>query len=99
MSIDDFLLESLDEVSSTICECLARARAGDSGFLWITAKCQSGGRGRRGRTWVSERGNLYASLLLIDPAPMEELSSLPLAVATAVHASIRAVMPHGAAPV
>lgn len=99
LSIDSFRHEQLDEVSSTNVECLARARAGDSGLLWVTAKCQTGGRGRRGRAWVSERGNLYASLLLIDPAPMEDLASLPLAVATAVHASIRAVMPFGSAPV
>ncbi len=32
---------------------------------------QTAGRGRRGRAWVSAPGNLYASLLLTDPAPPE----------------------------
>ncbi|TPP10724.1 biotin--[acetyl-CoA-carboxylase] ligase [Rhizobium glycinendophyticum] len=99
ISIDDFRHVPLDEVSSTNTEALARARAGDSGFLWITAERQTGGRGRRGREWVSERGNLYSSLLLVDFAPTEELSSLPLAVALAVHETIVSVMPPGSATV
>ncbi|MBB3647368.1 BirA family biotin operon repressor/biotin-[acetyl-CoA-carboxylase] ligase [Rhizobium sp. BK619] len=98
ISLGDFRHEALSETSSTNSECLARARAGDGGNLWVTAERQTGGRGRRGRLWVSERGNLYASLLLIDPAPMERLSSLPLAVAVAVHQAIRQVLPPGAEP-
>lgn len=98
ISLDDFRHEALGTVASTNTECLARARAGDFGFLWITAESQSGGRGRRGRPWMSEPGNLYASLLLIDPAPMERLTSLPLAVALAVHGAIRHVLPADAPP-
>jgi BirA family biotin operon repressor/biotin-[acetyl-CoA-carboxylase] ligase len=98
ISLGDFRHEALSETSSTNSECLARARAGDDGFLWVTAEKQTSGRGRRGRAWASERGNLYASLLLIDPAPMERLSSLPLAIALAVHQAIRMVLPPGAAP-
>lgn len=88
-----FRHEPLDDVGSTNTECLLRARAGDPGHLWITASRQTGGRGRRGRTWISEAGNLYASLLLIDPAPLPSLASLPLAVAVAVHDAVRRVMP------
>lgn len=62
-----FRLESLGGVGSTNDEALARARAGDVGGLWIVAESQTGGRGRQGRAWVSPTGNLYASLLLIDP--------------------------------
>ena len=98
MSLDDFRHDALGEVSSTNTECLARARAGDPGNLWITATRQSGGRGRRGRPWASETGNLYASLLLMNPAPLDRVSSLPLAVAIAVHAAIRRVMPSGGEP-
>lgn len=98
ISLGDFRHEALSETSSTNSECLARARAGDGGNLWVTAERQTGGRGRRGRPWVSEPGNLYASLLLIDPAPMERLGSLPLAIAVAVHQAIRMVLPPGAEP-
>lgn len=83
----------LDETQSTNLECLERARAGDPGNLWITARKQTGGRARRGRSWVSEPGNLYASLLLIDPAPLDRLASLPLGVSLAVYDAIRRELP------
>lgn len=83
----------LNDTVSTNIECLERARAGDAGNLWITARRQTGGRARRGRSWVSEPGNLYASLLLIDPAPVEKLSSLPLAVSLAVYDAVKFVLP------
>lgn len=91
--IERFRHEALDDVGSTNTVCMERARAGDPGHLWITARRQLGGRGRRGRAWVSEPGNLYASLLLIDPAPMAALGSLPIAVALALHRAVAAEMP------
>ena len=98
--------EALDTVVSTNSEAMQRARDGDPGRLWLTAERQMGGRGRRGRNWVSERGNLYASLLLVDPAPQSATGSLPLVAAVAVeraisqmlagHAGAVAIMPLGA---
>lgn len=85
----------MGDVASTNAECMELARAGDAGQLWITAARQTGGRGRRGRTWISEPGNLYASLLLIDPAPWETMPSLPLAVTVAVHDAVAALLPDG----
>jgi BirA family transcriptional regulator, biotin operon repressor / biotin---[acetyl-CoA-carboxylase] ligase len=78
-------LISLDEVGSTNAEAFARARAGERGPLWITARRQTAGRGRRGRGWVSEPGNLYASLLVTDPAPPQRAAELSLVAALAVH--------------
>ncbi|WP_027486189.1 biotin--[acetyl-CoA-carboxylase] ligase [Allorhizobium undicola] len=98
-ALDAFRHDALDTVDSTNVVALQRGRAGDPGNLWITARQQTGGKGRRGRPWVSEPGNLYASLLLIDPAPMERISSLPLAVALAVHRAVRCVLPVSAPPV
>jgi BirA family transcriptional regulator, biotin operon repressor / biotin---[acetyl-CoA-carboxylase] ligase len=57
----------LDAIDSTSEEARRRALEGDPGRLWIVADEQSAGRGRRGRSWVSPRGNLYASAVLIDP--------------------------------
>ncbi len=98
-SLEAFRHDALQDVASTNSDCLERARAGDPGNLWITATRQTDGRGRRGRAWTSEPGNLYASLLLIDPAPIQRMASLPLAVAVGVHAAIRSVMPPGSQPV
>lgn len=95
----DYRHLALDETVSTNTECLSQARAGDSGDIWITAARQTGGRGRRGRAWLSEPGNLYASLLLIDLAPMNRLGSLPLVVAVAVQQAVRAVLPPASQPV
>jgi BirA family biotin operon repressor/biotin-[acetyl-CoA-carboxylase] ligase len=82
-----------DTVGSTNAEALALARAGERGPLWITARAQSAGRGRRGRAWVSEPGNLYASLLLADPAPPERAAQLAFVAALAVHDAIAATAP------
>lgn len=91
--IDSYRHLPLGDVGSTNTECLDRARRGEPGGLWITADRQLTGRGRRGRSWVSEPGNLYASLLLIDPAEPARLASLPLAVAVAVHEAVRRSLP------
>ncbi len=84
--------EALGAVASTNLSAMERAEAGDAGLLWITADEQTGGRARRGRDWISERGNLYASLLLVDPAPVSSLSSLPLVAAVAAHGAISGMM-------
>jgi BirA family biotin operon repressor/biotin-[acetyl-CoA-carboxylase] ligase len=65
------------------------ARVGDQGNLWVTARSQSAGKGRRGRPWISDPGNLYASLLLIDPAPISRAGTLPLVAGLGVHRALR----------
>lgn len=89
----DFRHLHLGDVGSTNAELLARARDGETSGLWLTADRQLSGRGRRGRTWTSEPGNLYSSLLLIDPSEPGLIGSLPLAVSIAVHDAIGAVLP------
>lgn len=64
----DIAVVFYDTIGSTNAEALERARSGEQGPLFIVAERQTAGRGRRGRRWVSEPGNLYATLLLIDPA-------------------------------
>jgi len=80
----------LPTVGSTNAEAMALASAGDAGNLWVTAGEQTAGRGRRGRDWSSPPGNLYASVLLIDPAPVAQLGALPLVAAVAVREAIAA---------
>jgi BirA family biotin operon repressor/biotin-[acetyl-CoA-carboxylase] ligase len=78
----------LDTVGSTNVEALDRARAGQAGPFWVTARAQAGGKGRRGRAWVSEPGNLYATLLLTRPSPAGAVAQLSFVAALAVHDAI-----------
>ena len=67
----------LDTVDSTLKEARRRADAGEAGPLWIVAMEQTGGYGRRGRSWTSPRGNLHATglyRLKIAPAQAALLS-------------------------
>src|ERR1700740_3104316 len=73
-----------DVIGSTNAVALARARAGDQGPLWITARAQTAGRGRRGRAWTSPPGNLYATLLLSDPGSAAAAPQLSFVAALAV---------------
>jgi BirA family biotin operon repressor/biotin-[acetyl-CoA-carboxylase] ligase len=83
-----------DSIGSTNAEALTRARAGDPGPLWITARAQTAGRGRRGRTWTSPPGNLYATLLLGDPGPAAVAPQLSFVAALAVHDAVLAAAGH-----
>ncbi|MEX0853116.1 MAG: biotin--[acetyl-CoA-carboxylase] ligase [Bauldia sp.] len=75
-------------LASTNGEALKAARQGEAGGLWITARQQSQGRGRRGRPWSTAEGNLAASLLLIDPAPAEVAPTLSFVAAVALHQAV-----------
>jgi BirA family transcriptional regulator, biotin operon repressor / biotin---[acetyl-CoA-carboxylase] ligase len=80
----------LDEVGSTNSEAFALARAGEAGPLWIMARRQTRGRGRSGRKWASEPGNLYASLLRVLTCPPSAVHQLSLLAGVAVVDAIRA---------
>jgi BirA family transcriptional regulator, biotin operon repressor / biotin---[acetyl-CoA-carboxylase] ligase len=86
-------LLAYDTLGSTNAEALARGRAGERGPLWITAVQQTAGRGRRGNAWVSEPGNLYASLLISDAAPAAHLPELCFVAALAVRDAVYAATP------
>ncbi|MDP2086149.1 MAG: biotin--[acetyl-CoA-carboxylase] ligase [Gemmobacter sp.] len=53
----------LAETDTTLAEAARRAALGE-GPCWILAGFQTAGRGRRGRPWVSPRGNFHATLLM-----------------------------------
>src|SRR5215813_8400103 len=82
-------LIACDMIASTNSEALAYARAGERGPLWVTARAQTAGRGRRGRTWVSEPGNLFATLLLTDPAPPDRAAQLSFVAALASRLALK----------
>jgi len=62
--LEDFHLLSYDSLDSTNEEARRLAEGGASHGAVIWAKKQTDGRGRQGREWVSNEGNLFVSILL-----------------------------------
>jgi BirA family transcriptional regulator, biotin operon repressor / biotin---[acetyl-CoA-carboxylase] ligase len=86
----------LGAVDSTNEEGRRRALTGDTDRLWIVANEQTAGRGRRGRAWISPRGNLHASALILDPCPRPIASQLGFVAGVAM---VRAARDLGATDV
>lgn len=82
-----------DELDSTNAEARRRAEAGEPGPLWIAARRQSAGRGRRGRGWVTGEGSLAATLLMTTPKPPAEAAQLSFVTAFAILDLARAYVP------
>jgi BirA family transcriptional regulator, biotin operon repressor / biotin---[acetyl-CoA-carboxylase] ligase len=83
-----FRLAAHDTLPSTNTEALTLARRGEPGPLWITARQQTAGRGRRSSEWISTPGNLCVTLLLRDPAPPEAAPQLSFVAGLAVYDAI-----------
>ena len=82
-------LVALDEIDSTNTEAVRRAQSGVTGPLWITARHQTRGKGRAGRSFQSPAGgNLYASLLLSLAAPATTLPQISLLAGIAAYDAI-----------
>ena len=73
----DLPIAYYETLDSTNEEAKRQALAGATGPQWIVARRQSSGRGRRGRPWASETGNLFTTGLYrldCDPARAAQLS-------------------------
>jgi BirA family biotin operon repressor/biotin-[acetyl-CoA-carboxylase] ligase len=89
----DVPILALDEIDSTNSEARRRAEAGETGPLWITARRQTAGRGRRGRSWETGEGNLAATLLTTTHRPPAEAAQVSFIAALAVSDLARAYLP------
>jgi len=92
-ALEGYRLEAHDTVGSTNALALERARAGDSGRLWIVARKQETGRGRRGRVWATPHGNLAATLLVVDEHEMRLAATLGFVAGLALADALAAVAP------
>ncbi len=90
--IDNFHLLSYDEVDSTNDEARRLAEGGASHGAFIWAKRQSAGRGRMGRHWVSQEGNLFVSVLLKPDVAPESLPDLSFVTALAALDALQPVV-------
>jgi BirA family biotin operon repressor/biotin-[acetyl-CoA-carboxylase] ligase len=88
-----YRIETVAEIDSTNEELKRRALAGAEAGAVLRAELQTAGRGRRGRNWVSDPGNLYMSLLLRPAKSPAEAATLGFVVAIALGRLLRAVLP------
>lgn len=84
-----FTLLRFDSIDSTNTEAVNQAKRGADEGLCVVAREQTAGRGRHGRTWVSEKdAGLYFSLVLRPKIEIRILPLITLMTAVAVHNSI-----------
>jgi len=83
-------VEILDEIDSTNAEARRRAETGRLDPVWIAARRQTAGRGRRGRAWASVQGNLHATGLFHLNASPAEAAQLSFAAALAAAETVEA---------
>ena len=74
----------LDQIDSTNADARRRADAGETGPLWIVARRQTEGRGRRGRQWESQDGNLFSTLLQLTRKSPAEAAQVTFVAALAI---------------
>lgn len=86
-----YRLESFETIGSTNAVALERAAAGDSGKLWLVSKKQESGRGRRGRAWSTQEGNLASTLLLIDQFDIKTAATLGFVAGLSLGDALEAV--------
>ncbi len=91
-----FRVLSFCELDSTNEEARRRASAGAAEGTLIWAMTQSGGRGRRGRYWISPPGNLYFSIILRPERPIGLAAQLGFAASLAVGEAAAPMLPPSA---
>jgi BirA family biotin operon repressor/biotin-[acetyl-CoA-carboxylase] ligase len=82
-----------ERIDSTNSEARRLAEVGERGPLWIWSDEQTGGRGRHGRAWVSEPGNLYVTYLFQTAAPASAAAQISFVAAIAVHELVSSLLP------
>ena len=80
-----------DALGSTMDEARALALAGAAHGTAVAARVQTAGRGRGGRVWLSQPGNLHATIVLRPPADPRRAPELGFVTALAVAEAVDAV--------
>ncbi len=83
-----------ERIDSTNAEARRLAEGGECGPLWIWSDEQTGGRGRLGRTWISEPGNLYVTFLFQTAAPGSAVAQISFVAALAVRELASHLLPN-----
>ncbi|MEO1014448.1 MAG: biotin--[acetyl-CoA-carboxylase] ligase [Pseudomonadota bacterium] len=89
-------VEIHDELASTSATAKERAAAGENGPLWILARRQTSGYGRRGDAWKSAVGDLMATRLFTLQADDPPPAQISFVAAVAVGEALRRLAPDAA---
>lgn len=82
----NFTILQFDSLESTNTEAISQAKRGAPEGLCVIARQQTAGRGRQGRTWVSEKDSgLYFSIVLRPKLESRFLPLITLMAGIAVH--------------
>jgi BirA family biotin operon repressor/biotin-[acetyl-CoA-carboxylase] ligase len=91
-----YRLVRLETIDSTNSEARRRGEAGEPGPLWIWSLRQSAGRGRNGRQWQSQHGNLFASLIVGFNCPLSTAAQLALLAGVVAYDTAEKLLPREA---
>lgn len=86
-------LVRLDTVTSTNDHASELASGGAPEGTVVLAERQTAGRGRRARSWVSEPGNLFASIIVRPKAEPARVAEIGFVAANAVVSTVREFVP------
>lgn len=88
-----YRLETFATVGSTNALALERAAEGDPGRLWLVTKHQQAGRGRRGRPWQTQEGNLAATVLILPETGLKHAATLGFVAGLSLADALAAAAP------
>jgi BirA family biotin operon repressor/biotin-[acetyl-CoA-carboxylase] ligase len=92
----DYTIIARDSVGSTNDEAAALFAKGTSSRTVVTAKTQTKGRGRYGRNWTSEDGNLFASIILTPPGETFQWGQIGFVISLAIAEALQRFLPTNA---
>lgn len=90
---DGWLLFRARATASTNADARTFAESGGVSKAVLWSDEQKGGRGRRGRDWVSPPGNLYASLVLRPERPLSDSLTLGFVAGVSLVQTLKTVSP------
>jgi BirA family transcriptional regulator, biotin operon repressor / biotin---[acetyl-CoA-carboxylase] ligase len=84
--------QTLKKASSTQDVLKSQAASGEAEGIVVQALEQTDGRGRHGRTWVSQKGNLFFSFLLQPACKAQDVGQISLLIGLAVGEALRGLI-------
>lgn len=88
-----YALHHLESVSSTMDEARSVIANNPDFAQVVWSDAQTGGRGRRGREWISPTGNLYMTVAMRNEVPIARAAECSFVAAVALHAAIIGLRP------